>query len=186
MVSEELSLKISSLPAILDRKNLYRGKGGEIMRTAVNNLIRLISQSGISIGKENLIYFFDVLIDNLKHPNQDIQKEACEGLKTLNESYFKIINEDESIFSQIEIKYKQVVKLSVTDESIYVTKGFTMSLPYFDCELLLRNYQETMESLFTNAKIKKYNNNDAETRKYSIESLCSLASKFFIKNVNIY
>ena len=38
------------------------------MRTAINNLIRLISESEVSVDNNSLINFFDVLIDNKGEP----------------------------------------------------------------------------------------------------------------------
>ena len=186
LIPDNLREQVISIPEILDSKNLYRGKGAELMRTAVNNLIRLISQSNLSVTKKEINYYFDVLIDNLKHPNTDIQKEACEGLKLLNETYSHIINSTENGFMhEIEKKFLHVIKLSVTDENLYVTKGFTMSIPYFDSKLILRYYPEALDCLLINAKIKKTNNNDAETRKYSLESLCWFACKFIQEYVSI-
>jgi tubulin-specific chaperone D len=187
LISDELMNQINSIPENLDNKNLYRGKGAELMRTAINNLIRLISESNLNVNKKQINYFFDILIDNLKHPNNDIQKEACEGLRLLNETYTNVINEEQSFIEEIEKKFLQVIKLAVTDENIYITKGFTMSIPYFDSKLILRNYPAAMESLYTNAKIKKTNNNDAETRKFALESLCWLSCKFiqeYVKNIS--
>jgi hypothetical protein len=184
LIPENLRQEIIKIPQNLDSKNLYKGKGAEIMRNAVNNLIRLISTAELPVDREEIIYFFDVLIDNLKHPNNEIQMESCEGLRLLNETYSKQINE--SLMSEIEKKFLHVIKLAVSDESIYVTRGFTKSIPYFDSKLILGHYPEAMDCLYTNAKVKSLNNNDAETRKFAVESLCWLTVKFIEQYVRLF
>jgi hypothetical protein len=168
--------EILKIPHTLDKLNLYRGKGAEIMRTAVNNLIRLICESTISIDESSFVYYVDVLLDNIKHPNQDIQKEACESLKLLNSSS-RMINGSSNLQKEIERRFKSAINLSVNDDNIYANKGFTMSIPYFESKLILNNYPDVLNSLYTNSKLKS-KNNDAEVRKFALESLSHVACRF--------
>jgi len=184
LLDSNLTAEILKIPNTLDRLNLYRGKGAEIMRTAINNLIRLISESCILIDEPSFIYYVDVLLDNIKHPNQDIQKEACESLKLLSFSS-TMINGSSNLHQEIEKRFKNAINLSVNDDNIYANKGFTMSIPYFDSKLIFRNFPDVLNALYTNSKIKS-KNNDAEIRKFALESLSNVACRFIKEYVNSF
>jgi hypothetical protein len=175
-LNKDLINEIHSMAENLDKKKQYRGKGSEIMRSAVNNLIRLVSEAGLEIEPKQFLYYLDILIDNLKHPNFEIQIEACDAFKLLNNAYF-FLNEKEQVKIEVEKKFLEIIKQSVIDESIYVTKGFTLAIPFFHKELILKHYPEVLDALYTNCKNKKTNNNDAETRRYALESLLQLCLK---------
>ena len=60
------------VPAI-EKARLYRGKGGEIMRSAVSRLIECTAQVQIRLSPKTQKMLHDTLDENLKHPNGDIQ-----------------------------------------------------------------------------------------------------------------
>lgn len=60
------------VPAI-EKARLYRGKGGEIMRSAVSRFIECISIAQISLTEKIRKSLLDTLNENLKHPNSQIQ-----------------------------------------------------------------------------------------------------------------
>lgn len=69
----------ATIKGIIDKVEglrLYRGKGGEIMRTGVCHLIYSISTAKIQLTEDERLKLFDTLQDNFKHPNIEIQEEA--------------------------------------------------------------------------------------------------------------
>jgi len=60
------------VPAI-EKARLYRGKGGEIMRSAVSRFISCISVAGISLNDKTKKSLLETLNENLRHPNSQIQ-----------------------------------------------------------------------------------------------------------------
>lgn len=60
------------VPAI-EKARLYRGKGGEIMRSAVSRFIKCISIAKISLTEKIKRNLLDTLNENLKHPSSNIQ-----------------------------------------------------------------------------------------------------------------
>ena len=60
------------VPAI-EKARLYRGKGGEIMRSAVSRFISCISIAGISLNDKTKKSLLETLNENLRHPNSQIQ-----------------------------------------------------------------------------------------------------------------
>jgi len=212
--NENLLQKIVYVPQELETKKLYRGKGGEIMRMGVNNFIRLICEADLILNDKILLEYFDFLIDNLKHPNLDIQKDACNALKLLMfkvEDLFK--NVEDTLKIDIEKKIKDIVKNSISDESIYINRGYTMSFSFFSDYFIFNNLEEILNNLFYNSKYKgskkteiledkksannmnkiinnpenqNTNNNDFETRRISIEALSDITIKLIEINFNLF
>lgn len=60
------------VPAI-EKARLYRGKGGEIMRSAVSRFIECISLSYLALPEKIKRSLLDTLNENLRHPNSQIQ-----------------------------------------------------------------------------------------------------------------
>jgi hypothetical protein len=171
LLTLDLTAEINNIVNILSERKLYQGKGSEIMRKAVNNLIRLICESGMEVPAHKQLHYLEVLVDNLKHTNSDIQIEACQSLKLLGNLF------DSKIFADVTKIYLEMLRLAVYDESIYVTKGFTLAIPHFNINLIRQNYKEVLNTLYTNAKIKTTSNNDYETRRSAVESLVTIATK---------
>lgn len=61
-----------AVPAI-EKARLYRGKGGEIMRSAVSRLIEFTAKVRVRLSVKSQKTLHDSLDENLKHPNSDIQ-----------------------------------------------------------------------------------------------------------------
>lgn len=57
----------------IEKARLYRGKGGEIMRSAVSRFIECISLSCVSLPGKIRRSLLDTLNENLRHPNSQIQ-----------------------------------------------------------------------------------------------------------------
>eukprot|EP00963_Diacronema_lutheri_P012573 scaffold1821_cov344-Pavlova_lutheri.AAC.25 len=77
----------SIIARIIDAK-LCRGKGGELMRTAVCKLIQSISTVNLPVDMEFLSQAQRTLDENLAHPNAEIQEMASEGMRIFLKAYF--------------------------------------------------------------------------------------------------
>lgn len=153
--------KILGIPVLLEQKKLYRGKGGEIMRNAVNNFIRLICEADLLLDEKVIFEYLQFLLDNLKHPNLEIQKDAAHALKLLLEKFGLILNNNslnlskeilEKINLEYNIKIQEIIKNSITDESIYIKRGFSMSFGCFPDYLIIANLEEILKNLIQNCK----------------------------------
>mmetsp|Transcript_3749 Transcript_3749/g.23580 ORF Transcript_3749/g.23580 Transcript_3749/m.23580 type:complete len:1267 (-) Transcript_3749:1594-5394(-) len=83
--------RIDSITNILVRvvdAKLCRGKGGELMRTAICKLILSISMIKLPVRADFLAQAQSILDENLAHPNSEIQKVAAEGLRVFLRTYF--------------------------------------------------------------------------------------------------
>lgn len=71
-VTEREKAIAGAVPAI-EKARLYRGKGGEIMRSAVSRLIEFTAKVRVRLSVKSQKTLHDSLDENLKHPNSDIQ-----------------------------------------------------------------------------------------------------------------
>lgn len=67
------------VPAI-ERGRLTRGKGGEIMRSAICRLVETTSAAGLPLSDEQQQCLYAQLRDNLRHPAPEIQASAAAAL----------------------------------------------------------------------------------------------------------
>mmetsp|Transcript_22679 Transcript_22679/g.30267 ORF Transcript_22679/g.30267 Transcript_22679/m.30267 type:complete len:221 (-) Transcript_22679:1535-2197(-) len=84
----EILNRVKTLVSEIEKQRLYRGKGGEIMRSGVCHLIHSLSQAKIQFEESELRQFFATLKENLRHPNQSIQEEATNAFKSYCNAYF--------------------------------------------------------------------------------------------------
>ncbi|KAK1385475.1 hypothetical protein POM88_023210 [Heracleum sosnowskyi] len=72
---------IAGLVPAIEKARLYRGKGGEIMRSVVSRFIECVSLSNISLPEKIKHSLLDTLNENMRHPNSQIQNVAVEAFK---------------------------------------------------------------------------------------------------------
>ncbi len=142
----------------------------------------MVSESQLSLSEDNFLFFYEVLVDNLKHPNADIQKDALDAFKVMFSTYSELVRKDK-ISNEIRSKMKDFIKMAVYDENVYITKGFSSALPFFDLTFIEAYFKEIIEALLINSQIKKMKNEDSDTRKFSIESLYHISSRFLNSKV---
>ena len=73
----DVSNSVKGIITRIEKERLYKGKGGEIMRGGVCHLIFSVSIAGLRLDGALLQQFFNTMIENFKHPNQEIQDEAA-------------------------------------------------------------------------------------------------------------
>ena len=134
-VGSEILTKVKALVGRIEAERLYRGKGGEIMRSGVCHLIHSLSQARIQFDEAELKQFFATLKDNLRHPNQSIQEEAANALRSYCATYFSDELGPDRQFILQEIQ--DLMGPSSNDANISVTKGYNMGLGVLSGRLLL-------------------------------------------------
>ena len=65
--------QIAGIVPAIEKARLYRGKGGEIMRSAVSRFIECISTAHVHLPEKVKRSLLDALNENLRHPNSQIQ-----------------------------------------------------------------------------------------------------------------
>lgn len=130
LLNEPLLNEIRGVIQAIEKQRLYRGKGGEIMRSGVSKLLRSMSISNIEMGPKHIKLFHSVMEENFKHPNESIQSDAKGALKEFSKAYHTGKSEEAAAF------VKTLLKSVVTDENVAITRGFTMALGSLSQEIL--------------------------------------------------
>jgi hypothetical protein len=83
----ELTPSVVDVVARIEKARLYRGKGGEIMRSAVCRLIQCMSMAALPLSVKQQVTLLDSLDDSVKHPLEKISVAAVAGLRELTRAY---------------------------------------------------------------------------------------------------
>ncbi len=188
LLSDELKETISGIVFQIEKARLYRGRGGEIMRSAVSRYIECISKSKIPLSVKKQVALLDSLDANLKHPNEDIQKGAADALAALMTSYFPVgvDGPSERLQNRVVNKYMKSVR---EEENPAATRGYSLALGSLPAKLIAHNSEvlnEVIDCLTyaSNSQTKVSQQGDAETRRNAIESLVRVCKTVGIGEVD--
>lgn len=153
------------IPAI-EKARLYRGKGGEIMRSAVSRFIECISSSHLLLPEKIKRSLLDTLSENLRHPNSQIQNDAVKALEHFVGAYLVTTNNEGA--SSITSKYLE----QLTDQNVAVRRGSAMALGVLPYELLANRWRDVLLKLSSSCMIEnKPEDRDAEARVNAVKGL---------------
>ncbi|KAL1546475.1 tubulin-folding cofactor D-like [Salvia divinorum] len=156
------------VPAI-EKARLYRGKGGEIMRSAVSHFIECISIAKISLTEKIKRSLLDTLNENLKHPSSNIQNVAVEALKHYIPTYLVMM--ENKGFNDIMSRYLE----QLSDPNVAARRGSALALGVLPLELLSRGWKSVITKLCRSCVIEDNpEDRDAEARINAVRGLVSV------------
>lgn len=77
--SAELFNKICGIVKELEQQKLLKGKGGELIRFGVCRLIQAMAWAKMPLDEGLLSDYTDFLMENMRHPNDEITIAACKS-----------------------------------------------------------------------------------------------------------
>jgi hypothetical protein len=175
LIPENLLVPISQLVSTIEKARLYRGRGGEIMRSATSRFIECIAISHLPMTHKQQLGLLDTLDANLKHPNEDIQNAAAKALHAVTRSYFPVGTNGPSdrLHRRLVAKYIDAIK---TEDNPACTRGFSLAIGYLPVKLLAPS-KIILDSVIECLCYASHHTtlvggqSDAETRRNAIESL---------------
>ncbi|CAJ1936513.1 unnamed protein product [Cylindrotheca closterium] len=178
LLKEETLSSLAELVPVIEKKRLYRGRGGEQMRQAVCRLIECISIAKIPMTVPQQVRLLDSIDACIPHPNEVIQFQAGMALEALMRSYFPVSAKGPSDRLQKRVfdKYVKEVKTSINPA---VTRGFALALGHLPPKLLAPSEKLLTTVLSTLCKISRPDatvgsDKDAETRRNSLVALARI------------
>lgn len=134
-LSAENQMKIENLVPLIEKRRLYRGKGGEFVREAVCLLIETLSRLRLQFtNNKSLILLLESLNDHLKQPQQNIQLQAKSALRLFLFYYFaerRVIPinpfPNDKILALTVQKYIEVLRKS-NESNVAVIRGSILAL----------------------------------------------------------
>ncbi|WOL10087.1 tubulin-folding cofactor D isoform X1 [Canna indica] len=160
---------LSGVVPAIEKARLYRGKGGEIMRSAVSRFIQCLSLSEISLNEKTKKCLLDTLNENLKHPNAQIQCCAVDALKHFIPTY--IVASGNKVANEIILKYLELLD----DPNVAARRGAALALGILPCEFVVQKWRTIVKKLCSSCTIQhKPDDPDAETRVNSVRGLITV------------
>ncbi|KAI5017459.1 hypothetical protein ZWY2020_042347 [Hordeum vulgare] len=157
---------LSGIVPAIEKARLYRGKGGEIMRSAVSRFIACISIAAISLNEKTKRSLVETLNENLRHPNSQIQCAAVDALKHFIPTY--LVSAGEKIAHDVISKYVTLLD----DPNVAARRGGALALGILPYEFLLLKWRPVMSKLCSSCTIEdKADDPDAEARVNSVRGL---------------
>jgi hypothetical protein len=177
-LSSDSQKAIAEIVPAIEKKRLYRGKGGEHMRAAVCRLIECISIVKVPLTVPQQVRLLDSVDACIPHPNEMIQEQAGKALHYLMHSYFPVSSKgpSERLQNRVVNKYIKAVR---TGSNPATTRGFSMALGCLPAKLLAPSNEVldlslTCLCLAARPDAKVGDDRDAETRRNALVSLASI------------
>ncbi|GAB2210552.1 hypothetical protein Droror1_Dr00015820 [Drosera rotundifolia] len=169
VLSTDKQKQLAGVVPAIEKARLYRGKGGEIMRSAVSRFIQCISFSHIPLTEKIKRSLLDTLNDNLRHPNSQIQNAAVEALKQFVPAYLQQ-NGDKDGYNIVQ-KYLEQLR----DPNVSARRGSALALGGLPYEYLIKSWRDVLSKLSASCAIEDNpEDRDAEARVNAVKGLVSV------------
>ncbi|KAI3449108.1 hypothetical protein Pfo_005773 [Paulownia fortunei] len=169
VLSTDKQRVVTGIVPAIEKARLYRGKGGEIMRSAVSRFIECISRAQVSLTEKIKRSLLDTLNENLKHPNSHIQNAAVEALKHYIPSY--LVSMENKGVNDIMSRYLE----QLTDPNVAARRGSALALGVLPFEFLAKGWKSVLTKLCCSSEIEDNpEDRDAEARVNAVKGLVSV------------
>ncbi|CEG50500.1 Beta-tubulin folding cofactor D [Plasmopara halstedii] len=86
-IDGEVQKKMKMLPIEIENRRLFRGRGGEMIRSAVCNVIEVISTCRLSLGFAHMKKYLSLLEECFVHPNERVRDAAIDAFSAFTTQY---------------------------------------------------------------------------------------------------
>ncbi|GMH28815.1 hypothetical protein Nepgr_030658 [Nepenthes gracilis] len=169
VLSTDKQKQVAGIVPAIEKARLYRGKGGEIMRSAVSRFIECISLAHIYLPEKIKRSLLDTLSENLRHPNSQIQNAAVQALKHFVPAYLRLA--DDKVICDITSKYLE----ELSDSNVAVRRGSALALGVLPSDFLAKAWKDVLLKLSSSCAIEENaEDRDAEARVNAVKGLVSV------------
>ncbi|KAK6918554.1 Tubulin-specific chaperone D, C-terminal [Dillenia turbinata] len=174
VISTDKQKLVADVVPAIEKARLYRGKGGEIMRSAVSRFIECISLAHVHISDKKIKKaLLSTLMENLRHPNSQIQNAAVQALKSFVATSF--VAENNHGFDDITSKFLE----QLTDSNVAARRGSALAIGALPYELLANRWRDVLLKLCSSCTIEENpEDRDAEARVNAVKGLVSVCEIF--------
>ncbi|KAH0728321.1 hypothetical protein KY284_004186 [Solanum tuberosum] len=165
----DLQNQVAGVVLAIEKARLYRGKGGEIMRSAVSRFIECISSARVQLTDKIKRSLLDTLHENLRHPNSQIQGAAVAALKSFIPAY--IVPLESKGFNAITLRYLE----QLTDPNVAARRGSALALGVLPFKFLCLGWKDILRKLCAACEIEDNpEERDVESRVNAVKGLVSV------------
>jgi hypothetical protein len=184
-LSDECLANLIAVVPTIEKNRLYRGRGGEVMRSAVCRLVECLSLAKTPLSVPDQVRLLDSVDACIPHPNEAIQIRACNALECLMAQYFPVGENGPSARLQGRVVDKFITSINSSDNP-GATRGYTMALGHLPVRLIAPSRQVLDSILNCLCQAARFDSiiggeGDAETRRNA-----HIAITRIIKTVGIH
>lgn len=190
----EVQRELKMLPIEVDKRRLFRGRGGEMIRAAVCNVIEVIACSGLALSFAHVKKYFAILEECFIHPVESVRTAAIAAFAAFTAQYCsKIMDKGTAAhvsFLQalvprylhagvlLTVKERGVTSV-VLNPNVAARRGFTRAIGVAASELLAPSVVECLETLLRAASIHQQTSDeqDAESRVAAVRAIVDICSR---------
>ncbi|KAL4175352.1 hypothetical protein KRP22_000320 [Phytophthora ramorum] len=193
-IDGELQKKVKILPIEIDKRRLFRGRGGEMIRTAVCNVIEVISNSRLSLGFAHVKKYLSMLEECFVHPTESVRDAAIDAFGAFTAQYCPKIFEKGSpahvqymqaliprfINSGIMLLSKENgVSVAVPNPNVAARRGFLRAAGIAAKELIQPCLKEIFNAVIRSATLQTRVTEDEDpgSRVAAVQALVDLSSR---------
>jgi tubulin-specific chaperone D len=167
--------KLINVVPELERRRLYRGRGGELVRGGVCRLVECLAKASVPLSVKDQVRLLDSIDANISHPSHAIQLSACQSIEALLDSYFPVGANGPSARLQARVIDK-FIKMASTSDNPAATRGYSLALGYLPSKLVAPSRENLLTVLNCLKKLADPEamvggEGDAETRRNALTAL---------------
>jgi hypothetical protein len=134
-LSEELVAAVLGVVPAIEKARLYRGRGGELVREAVAQLIHSIARSRLPLSVKQQVVLVETLNEHLRQPHQAVQLAARDALREFLFACFSAGDAPSERLQKLTVtKYLEGLR---TETNVSVTRGYGLALGALPQRLLV-------------------------------------------------
>ena len=173
-ISPEMLSSIKEIIFNIEKKRLYRGKGGQIIRSAVCRFIECLAKSEIVLNTREIVKLQETLNDCIMHTAAEIQDASAAAIIEFSQVYHNSPGKA-LVDKTLLVCIKNLTDFCNNKEvPANISRGSALALGCFSYSLITVNPQKIVTTLVNTTKIKGTESDDAETRKNAARSLGQL------------
>lgn len=178
LLGEALQLQIRRVIADIEKKRLYRGKGGQIIRCAVCRFVECIALAGLMLPAKDIVLYQTTINESLLHINEEVNTAAASALIQFSKTYHNspgVALVDKTVKTYITA----LVDFNLDREvPANITRGAALGLGCLAYPALAPFPEEVINVLIDSTRIKGNDKDDADTRRNVTASLGEVVAVF--------
>ena len=172
----ELRKQIGGVVPAIEKARLYRGRGGEVMRSAACRLLEVCALVRMPCGPKAAARTLASIDDSLKHPTESISLAAVAALRAVSHAYFAAPPAEAADDDTAALLVPRYAAPLLADPNPGLRRGYALAIGALPRGQLRRALPVAVDALVAASRMEEnVELRDAETRRNAVRSLVDLA-----------
>lgn len=183
MLPQNILAQVKLVVPMIEKKRLYRGKGGQIIRIAVCRYLECLSKSKVGLSPSQILTIQETLNECVNHNAPEVQEAGCSAFREFSKVYH---NSPGSSLIKLTVDYHINILTAfnqLKEVPANTSRGAALALGCFSYSLLSYRPEEIIDLLIQTTKVKNNDQDDAETRRNATQSLGQIVVTFLEKSL---